>query len=385
MAVGFSRLRAQGYRRIRDVTLELAPLNVLVGRNGVGKSSLLDLFNLLAASATGSLESSISDYGGMSAILSADGKARDISITLDQSQPEGTPPLEYSLTLSQEGYGYVISRESLTQQRQPNALKPFIYIDSNASRIRYHYDGKLVEPDWEHKPLETSLSQVPKMYREAERFRQQLDDMSPIYHGLDVSARAPVRMPQSLSIARMPGDDGEELLSCLYTMRETDRYRYEAVEDALRAAFPTFERLEFPPLSGGVLTLGWRERGLSRAIFANELSEGTLRFLWLVTLLQSPGLPGITLIDEPEVSLHPEMLRLLAELMREATERTQIIVATHSDRLVRFLKPSELVLCDQGHDGGVIAHRASDLDLKDWMEHYTLDQLWSMGRLESFP
>jgi predicted ATPase len=93
----------------------------------------------------------------------------------------------------------------------------------------------------------------------------------------------------------------------------------------------------------------------------------------------------VTLIDEPEVSLHPEMLRLLAELMREASERTQLIVATHSDRFVRFLTPSELVLCDANKNGTLGVHRASDLDLNDWMEHYTLDQLWNMGRLENRP
>jgi predicted ATPase len=106
-----------------------------------------------------------------------------------------------------------------------------------------------------------------------------------------------------------------------------------------------------------------------------------LRFLWLVTLLQSPGLPEVTLIDEPEVSLHPEMLRLLADLMREASSRTQLIVATHSDRFVRFLEPKELIVCDLAEDGSMATQRASDLDLDAWLADYTLDQLWSMGRL----
>jgi predicted ATPase len=164
-------------------------------------------------------------------------------------------------------------------------------------------------------------------------------------------------------------------------MRETAHERFYAVEDALRAAFPTMERLEFPPVAAGTLTLGWRERGFVRPFYANELSEGTLRFLWLATLLQSPGLPKVTLIDEPEVSLHPEMLRLLADLMREASERSQLIVATHSDRLVRFLEPKELVVCDLDESGGLTATRADELDVKSWLEDYTLDQLWSKGIL----
>lgn len=104
-------------------------------------------------------------------------------------------------------------------------------------------------------------------------------------------------------------------------------------------------------------------------------------FLWLATLLQSPGLPGVTLIDEPEVSLHPEMLRLLTDLMREASTRTQLIVATHSDRLVRFLDPGELIVCDLDEQGGMTTRWADALDLDAWLEDYTLDQLWSKGIL----
>jgi predicted ATPase len=170
-------------------------------------------------------------------------------------------------------------------------------------------------------------------------------------------------------------------VSCLFTIRETARDRYEAIEDALRGAFPTFERLEFPPVAAGLLSLAWRDSNFTRAFYPSELSEGTLRFLWLATLLQSPGLPRITLIDEPEVSLHPEMLRLLTDLMREASERTLLILATHSDRFVRFLDPSELVVCDRNETGGMTVKRADDLDLKAWMQDYALDQLWSKGIL----
>jgi predicted ATPase len=183
----------------------------------------------------------------------------------------------------------------------------------------------------------------------------------------------------------MPGKDGEDLVSCLYYLREAKRDRFEAVEDALRVAFPTFERLDFPPVAAGTLTMAWKDKHYTRPMYAHQLSEGTLRFIWLVTLLQSPGLPTVTLIDEPEVSLHPEMLRLLTELMREAATRTQLIVATHSDRFVRFLKPAELMVCDLNDAGRTVVTRANELDLDEWMEDYSLDQLWSMGRLGGRP
>lgn len=110
-----------------------------------------------------------------------------------------------------------------------------------------------------------------------------------------------------------------------------------------------------------------------------------MRFLWLVTLLQSPGLTAVTLIDEPEVSLHPELLSLLADLMREASTRTQLIVATHADRLVRFLEPKEVAVMDLNEDGTAKATWADEFDLDEWLREYTLDEVWRMGRVGGRP
>jgi predicted ATPase len=218
------------------------------------------------------------------------------------------------------------------------------------------------------------------MFPEPEQFRQRLAS-STYYHMLDVSPRSPVRLPQPLRPAKLPGKDGEDLVTCLYEMREAEPDRFEAVEDALRAAFPDFERLSFPPVAAGTLAMIWKDRSFPAGFYTHQLSEGTLRFLWLVTLLQSSDLPVVTLLDEPEVSLHPEMLSILAELLREASLRSQILVATHSDRLVRFLKPSEVVVADLTDEGLAKLTRADSLDLEKWLDEYTLDQVWEMGRL----
>ena len=130
-----------------------------------------------------------------------------------------------------------------------------------------------------------------------------------------------------------------------------------------------------------MLSLTWKERGLADPIYLNELSDGTLRFLWLATLLHSPGLTALTLIDEPEISLHPDMLRILADLLRAAANDTQLIVATQSAALVRFLNPSEVLVFDFGEDGFAIPTWADSLDLDDWLKEYTLDELWHMNRL----
>jgi predicted ATPase len=397
MTPGFSRLSVGGVRRLKLLDIALRPLNVLIGPNAVGKSTVLDIFRLLAASANGRLAATIAEMGSFPLLLTADGKMTDITLGVRISSGDASP-VDYKLSLKGAGLSYSIEREYLTPRIpvaslfRPKATigrtlgrgapsTPRNPIDADGSRIRYFAGDKYVEPDWDYKWSETALSQTPRSDRDAESFRHALANVSEVYHSLDVSSRAPVRTPQTLAPTRTPGANGEDLVSCLFTMRETARERFDAVEDALRAAFPTMERLEFPPVAAGSLTLGWRESGYTRPFYASELSEGTLRFLWLATLLQSPGLPEITLIDEPEVSLHPEMLLLLTELMREATERTQLIVATHSDRFVRFLEPKELLVCDLDEAGGMTTQWADELDLRAWLEDYTLDQLWSKGIL----
>ena len=176
-------------------------------------------------------------------------------------------------------------------------------------------------------------------------FREHLASCSS-YRPFSVARNAPIRIPQQLRPATSPGQDGEDLISCLYFLRESHRDRFEAIEDSVRAAFPTFQGIELLPVAAGVIAMTWKDSQFSRSLYMNQLSEGTLRFLWLVTLLQTPGATKLTLLDEPETSLHPELLSLLAGLLREASERMQIVVATQSDALIRFLQPKEVWVMD---------------------------------------
>jgi predicted ATPase len=367
------------------VDVELRNLCVLIGGNGTGKTTLLDAFWLLSESARGRLRSYIDQFHGFPALATLpQGAAQRTESSLRigiEMGFEGAEPLRYSVELAAKGNGYGIERETLSQQRTESP-KPFLHIDSRGDDIHY-YDilrKGLVRPTWEHSPFETSLAQVPKHFQEPESFRQRLAS-STYFHVLDVAPRAHVRLPQPMRPAELPGPNGEDLVSCLYSLRESDRDRFDAVCDTLAIAFPGFERLDFPPVGAGVLAMAWRDRRFSRPLYMYQLSEGTLRFLWLVALLHSPSLPSITLIDEPEVSLHPELLRLLAGLMREASERTQLVVATHSDRLVRFLKPEEVLVLDATEDGLSELRWADSMDLADWLTEYSLDELWQMGTL----
>jgi predicted ATPase len=369
----------------------------MIGANGTGKTSVLDVLSLLASSAQGRLNEAMIELSGLPSLLTCDWD-EELHLGIDMTVPNHAP-LEYSLRIRPQGLGYSIAEERLSQQNAGFPV-PFLHIDSVGQDIRFFdtdakklvrpstkqmgketlSDEVALRPNWDYKPFETSLSQVPKMFREPEDFRNRLAS-STFYQVLNVDQRAPIRLPQPMRPATLPGRNGEDIVSCLFFLRETERSRFEAVEDILRAAFPRFDRLDFPPVAAGTLALAWREKGLSQPFYMHQLSEGTLRFLWLVTLLNSPGLTALTLLDEPEVSLHPELLSLLADLLREASERTQLVVATHSDRLIRFLQPNEVVLLDSAEDGMTGLTWADQLDLEQWLKEYSLDELWSNGRL----
>ena len=333
-------LEIKGFRRLHNIDIEMRPLMVMIGANGVGKTSLLDAISLMSASAEGKLNKTLSEMGGITDVLTRE-SSMELSLSAEMDCP-GYNPLKYNLQLEPKGQSYIISNETLIQQRH-GYNQPFIHIESLHNDIRY-FDmeaNRLVSPEWEHNPMESSLSQVPKLFKQPEYFRQVLSSLTQ-YHVLDVGNRAPVKLPQQMKPADQPGFEGENLIPFLYYLRETDHDRYEMIEDTLRSAFPGFESLNFPPVAAGLLSMTWKENHFNSPLYMHQLSEGTLRFIWLVSLLQSSGLSTVTTIDEPEVSLHPELLSLLADLMREASNRSQIIVATHSDRFIRFLEPKEV-------------------------------------------
>lgn len=374
-----NHIKIRGFKRLHNIELDMRPLMVMIGANGVGKTSVLDAFSLLSASADGKLSTQLNNMGGITEVLTRN-DTNELSLAVDMNIP-GHEPLKYELQIAPRGTSYYISSEILSQKREGYKY-PFKHIDSYQDDVKYYEieEGVLHRPNWKHNPFETSLSQVPKMYSQPEELRQILSSASK-YHVLNVKQNAPVKLPQQMKPAQLPGEDGEDLFPFLYNLKEGSRDRYDTIIDTLKAAFPGFESLSFPPVAAGMLAMTWKEKFFGNPLYMNQLSEGMLRFLWLASLLQSPGLSTITMIDEPEVSLHPELLSLLADLMREASLRTQLIVATHSDRLIRFLKPEEVVVLDLNEDGFAEAVWADTLDLDDWLSEYTLDEVWQMGRM----
>lgn len=378
----FSKIHIQGFRRLKDIELPLGALNVLVGPNGAGKTALLDAFRLLSSGANGRLREQLSIWRGIAEQLSSIPGKRELRLQLDWSGENEPAPISYLLALEPTGLAYRISEEQLSEHRIAGA-PPFLHLSSKNGAVKF-FDPQskhLETPGWDLVLAESSLCQLPRTFPDAEKFKQALASVE-LFHHLDTSPQAPVRLPQAMQPAPHPGVNGEYLLSCLYSLREQNPDRFDIVEDTLKAAFPGFQRLGFPPVAAGTIAMTWHEEHLRDPVYTHQLSEGTLRFLWLTTILQSQTLPAVTLIDEPEISLHPQLLGLLADLLRDASRRTQLIVATHSERLIRHLNIEEVIVCGIGADGFAAAKPAAALDLQGWMQDFSLDELWRMGKFE---
>ncbi len=174
------------------------------------------------------------------------------------------------------------------------------------------------------------------------------------------------------------------MFSALYNMRTNEPELYERLAVVIAQAFPGFGQLEFPVVGAGLVTMAWYDKCCRQPFYPNQLSEGTLRFLWLMTLLMTSPSASVLIIDEPETSLHPELVRLIALMLEEVALETQLIVTTHSSDLIGWLQPDEVLIADK-EDGKTRFTWADTLNLDAWLAEYTLRDLWLMGNLGGRP
>jgi predicted ATPase len=382
-----TQLHIEGYRSLVNVTLPLRPLTVMIGPNGAGKTSLLEVFELLREAAQANLAKALEKLGGLNTVLSRtkpnQSERLKISLEIDFENPVITSPMIYQFELLPHQIGYEISSEKLNWQSDSTSSAYYSYDWSGTNyRLFFQTEG-VIDPHLKYEVTEVILAQLPQSHVESYTLRVLLSKTRK-YSILDVEPRSFVRLPQSLTPALTPGPNGENLYSALYNLRTSYPDIYDRLTDILRLAFPQFDRLELPLVGAGQATMIWYQTDLTGPLYPNELSEGTLRFLWLVTTLLSPAPSPITLIDEPEVSLHPELLKLLAGLLQDASVRTQLIVATQSADLVRWLQPEEVLVLDKV-EGQTHFTWADSLNLEAWLKEYTLGELWLMGTLGGRP
>jgi predicted ATPase len=385
----YLQIQVKGYKSLADVTLDLHPLTVMIGPNGCGKTSALESFNLFREGAYGRLEEALTRLGGFPSLLThthQPSSRLELALRFEVTDSSSiTSPVDYRFAIEPRGIGYVLALEHWTKV----VTEPPFYFTANEKEVRYFNVQKNREeeitPNY-RKPKELLLAQ-DRRYDEQDELYYSLQKVF-LTNPLDIRAQSSIRLPQMLTPATNPGSNGESLFAALYNLREAKPTRsyFERVEEALHLAFSDFDRLELKVVGAGQVTLEWYQTDLTIPLYPNQLSDGTLRFLWLTTVLLSPEPPPLILIDEPEVSLHPELQKILAALLQDASARTQIIVATHSPELIRWLQPDEVVVIDKD-EGKSTFTWASDpsLDLAAWLKEYTLADLWDMGNLGGRP
>jgi len=387
------QLNIEGFRSLRKVSWSPGALNVIIGPNGTGKSNLLRFLELISISAQGRLGKYIQSLGGMEPIV-WDGVATSIRFALETTPEDGElGPESYELELARLGSGssYKVEKELLINSyklRKGIEKKPFKFLE-RFSKTAVIFDEKertFTTPEEFISDEESLLSIASGPFINNHfipPFQRGLASIA-VYHDLHTNKDAPIRQPAIARMEKRVDPDGQNLISVLHTLYTGDRVFKNDINSAMHAAFgDDFEELVFPPASDQRIQLRIRWKSLKREQSAAELSDGTLRFLFLLTVLASPSPAPIIAIDEPETGLHPSMLPLVAEYAVDAATRSQVILTTHSPQFLDAFvgtMPTTTVAKWQNGETALQTLRGEELDY--WLKEYSLGSLFKSGELE---
>jgi predicted ATPase len=349
-----SKLAISGYRSLRDVILTLGPLNVVTGPNGSGKSSLYRALRLLADVAQGRVIRALAAEGGLASTLWAGPESLSRAMKRREQPVQGTTRKEtvsLKLGFSGDDYGYAIDLGLPIPSASAFSRDPAIKAESlwtgdtlgrsNAFAIRNGPSVRIRDSNGEWHQAFNSLAPFDSMMThcsdphdglELLLVRERMRDWR-FYDHIRTDLDAPVRRPQVGTYTPVLASDGADLAAAVQTIREIGDYN--ALDEAIGDAFP--ESTVEVTGNDGYLELEMRQHGLLRPLKTAELSDGTLRYISLVSALLSPRPPSLMILNEPETSLHPDLLLPLARLIAKAAARSQIVVVTHAELLAREL------------------------------------------------
>lgn len=352
-----------GYKSIESLkNFELRNLNVLIGANGAGKSNFISLFKLLAEIANGDLQFFISKQGGADTFLRGGRKL--------------THEIKAEFYFGSNGYQMILAAtvdNRLIFKKEKTLfcgdLDDFIYPLGEG-----HEETKLTTPQPE------GSESVKQFVLEALRNWR-------VYHFHDTSQEAKVKSQHhSNDNIRLQFDAGN-LAAYLSMLKKNYPNNYHNIVETIRLAAPFFGDFVIREPLPSKVRLEWTERGDSdRVCGADLLSDGTLRFICLTTLLLQPIelLPATILIDEPELGLHPYAIALLAAMIQQVAEQKQIILSTQSVELLNQFSAEDIIVVDRKNDASVFTRLDSD-KLKNWLADYTLGELWKSNVIAGRP
>ena len=369
--------------------LELKPLNVLIGPNGSGKSNLVEVIGLLRAAPT-DLRKPIREGGGIGNWIwkGEPGETiAELQVVVPPFSKNGKA-LRYELAFHEASQRFRLHEESLCAVGDDRDPDPIPYFDAGADSVHLRNDDSRKNTGRSTVSVERGrfdqsvFSSVkgptyPEITRTGERFRR-----IGLFREWSSGRRLPLpaRLPQE---ADLPNDflmeDGSNLGLVLNRLKRDCPTANDRLLSELRQLYAGILDLDVS-IEGGTVQVFLREGDI--IVPANRLSDGTVHYLCLLAILCHPQPPPLVCIEEPELGLHPDILPGLAELLREASERCQLIVTTHSDVIVDALTdtPESVVVCEK-IKGQTTLRRLSKNDLAHWLDKYRLGDLWTSGEL----
>jgi predicted ATPase len=347
------RIQVNGFKSIRELDLPLGKLNVLIGPNGAGKSNFVGLFRLLNSIVERRLGLYTGQNGGAENLLHFGTKSTEyIGVSLHFGTNAYTcrlmPTQDDSLVFGLEECLY----------RPPLSKHPRPFTESLGSG---HGESRLSR--------EPGRPVVAHVLESLESWI--------VYHFHDTSDSARVRKACDMADNRRLRPDASNLAAYLYMLRAQHPGYYQNIVDAIGLTAPFFDGFVLEPdrLKPDSIRLEWRHKESDRYFGPQALSDGTLRFVCLATLLMQPVLPTTVLLDEPELGLHPQAIGLLAEMLKSAATRTQLVVATQSVTLVNHFDPDVIVVVEQ-RQGRSVFRRLAPEEIANWIDDYGMGDLW---------
>lgn len=380
--------------------IELGPLNVLIGPNGSGKSNFVEAIDLLRASAT-DLVAPVRAGGGTEEWLwkgSEKTPVAEVDATL--FHPDGIMPLRHRISFTTVGRRFELIDEAIENENKRSADDRDVFFFYRYQRgqpvlsVREGNDNgdevagggrcgryrQLRREDLAPDQSVLSQRRDPDQYPEITYLGNSYRQLR-IFRDWNMAGSKALRRPQPVDEPNdFPAENVNNLGLVLNSLERTGNLK-DTLDVHLNRFYEQYKDFSVS-VEGGTVQIFFREKNLYDWIPASRLSDGTLRFIILVSILCHPSLKPLICIEEPELGMHPDILPIIAEMLIDASQRTQLIVTTHSDILVDALShvPEAVLVCEKETNATAI-RRLDQEGLREWLKEYSLGDLWRSGEL----
>ena len=392
MGMKIKKLEVEGFKSLKHVVWEPDDLNILIGPNGSGKTNLIKIFDFLAHSVEGRLGDFIKSEGGIEQIR-WDKRADKISILLHAYTPEvddkKTLELSYLLEFSEYYKRFDLTGEKLSilpesesdnnvqlQHQSEAGVGFFLRKDG----IRTGHGGR----SWGQETILSGILSSSDVNPPILDFANTLREFKIFYYP-DTSVDSHVREPNITRYENILLPDGSNLITYIHTLTSENKDFEEVISSTMKAAFGSdFDRISFSPAADQYIQMRLSWKSLKSPQSAGMLSDGILKFLFLICVFNHPNPPSLIAIDEPELGLHPGLFPIIAEMAEAASEKSQVVIATHSPELLNCFtdKIPTTTVCEW-QDGQTVIKNLEGEQLKHWLKDYKLGELFRDGDLEA--